>query len=82
MLNATGVRKEWREKREKRKADGEDVRARGAEGPAKKRRRKEEDGEGEGPADGNGDAGMKILPGESLAHFNRYAPLQRFAARL
>lgn len=61
VLNAASIREDWRKKR---KAEAE-------EGPAVKRRRKEGGGKGGQERDDKKDANMKILPGESLAHFNR-----------
>lgn len=58
VLNAAKVQEEWK----KRKGDGEDG------GKAKKRRKTTEQGnKGKSAA-----STIKILPGESLAHFSRY----------
>ena len=62
VLNAMKVQGEYRMKRR-----GEDD---GTQGKPKKRQRT--DGEGQGRAKGKAKHNLKILPGESLAHFNRY----------
>ena len=66
VLNAAKTQEEWRKKRK-----GEDD---GTQGKPKKKARTDKDGaESTARTKGtNASHGLKILPGESLAHFNRY----------
>ena len=70
MLNAAKVQEEFRKKRK-----GEDD-----ETKSKPKKRQRTDGD-EGRAKGKATHNLKILPGESLAHFNRCALPRSLSAR-
>ena len=73
VLNAAKVQQEWSERKRKGGDDGQ------GDGPSRKRLKKGADGDnGQGQkggtekGKGTGKVDLRIMPGESMAHFNRY----------
>ena len=69
VLNAAKVQQEWSERKRKGAGDGQ------ADAPSRKRLKKDADGdsgERQKKGTGTGKVGLRIMPGESMARFNRY----------
>lgn len=63
------MQQEWHDRKRKSSEDGP---REAGDGKAKKRKRKAADDGGDGNNGGGGEGGkVKIMPGESLSHFNR-----------